>query len=41
MQDFMNLMFVDPCTIVQFIKKILTRCNNVSNFLLFHICMKL
>jgi len=27
-----NLMFVDPCIIVQFIKKNPTRCNNVSKF---------
>jgi len=27
-------MFVDPCIIVQFIKKNSTRCNNVSNFLI-------
>jgi len=26
------LMFVDPCIIVQFIKKNPTRCNNVSKF---------
>ena len=35
------LMFVDPCIIVQFIKKNPTRCNNVSKFLLFHIYVKL
>jgi hypothetical protein len=29
---FVNLMFVDPCIIVQFIKKNPTRCNNVSKF---------
>ena len=34
-------MFVDPCIIVQFIKKNPTRCKNVSKFLLFHIYMKL
>jgi len=28
----MNLMFVDPCITVQFIKKNPTRCNNVSTF---------
>jgi len=28
----MNLMFVDPCIIVQFIKKNPTRCNNVLKF---------
>jgi hypothetical protein len=28
----MNLMFVDPCIIEQFIKKNPTRCNNVSKF---------
>ena len=28
----LNLMFVDPCIIVQFIKKNPTRCNNVSKF---------
>ena len=33
--DF-GLTFVDPCIIVQFIKKNLTRCNNVSNYI-FHI----
>jgi len=27
-----NLMFVDPCIIVQFIKKNPTRCNNVPKF---------
>jgi len=27
-----NLMFVDPCIIVQFVKKNPTRCNNVSKF---------
>jgi hypothetical protein len=27
-----NLMIVDPCIIVQFIKKNPTRCNNVSKF---------
>jgi len=27
-----SLMFVDPCVIVQFIKKNPTRCNNVSKF---------
>ena len=27
-----NMMFVDPCIIVQFIKKNPTRCNNVSKF---------
>ena len=27
-----HLMFVDPCIIVQFIKKNPTRCNNVSDF---------
>jgi len=31
-QTFLNLMFVDPCIIVQFIKKNPTRCNNVSKF---------
>jgi hypothetical protein len=31
-----NLMFMDPWIIVQFIKKNPTRCNNVSKFLLFH-----
>jgi len=35
------LMFVDPCIIVQFIKKNPTRYNNVSKFLLYHIYMKL
>jgi hypothetical protein len=35
------LMFVDPCIIVQFIKKNPIRCNSVSKFLLFHIYMKL
>jgi len=34
-----NLMFLDPCIIVQFIKKNSTRCNSVSKFLLFHIYM--
>ena len=29
---FMNLMFVDPCIIVGFIKKNPTRCNSVSKF---------
>jgi len=28
----MQLMFVDPCIVVQFIKKNPTRCNNVSKF---------
>jgi len=27
-----NLMFVDPCIIVQFIQKNPTRCNSVSKF---------
>jgi hypothetical protein len=36
-----NLMIMDPCIIVQFIKKNPTRCNNVSKFLFFHIYMKL
>jgi len=36
-----NLMFVDPCVMVQFIKKNPTRFNNVSKFLLFHIYMKI
>jgi len=27
-----TLTFVDPCTIVQFVKKNPTRCNNVSRF---------
>jgi hypothetical protein len=31
-EDHWNLMFVDPCIIVQFIKKNPTRCNNVSKF---------
>jgi hypothetical protein len=35
------MIFVDPCIIVQFIKKNPTRCNNVRTFLLFHIYMKL
>ena len=30
--EVLNLMFVDPCIIVQFIKKSPTRCNNVSKF---------
>jgi len=29
---YINLMFVDPCTIVQFTKKNPTRCNSVSEF---------
>ena len=29
-----HLTFVDPCIIVQFIKKYPTRCNNVSNFII-------
>jgi len=28
----MRLMFVDPCIIVQFVKKNPTRCNSVSKF---------
>jgi len=28
----LSLMFVDPCIIIQFIKKNPTRCNNVSKF---------
>jgi len=28
-----NLMFVDPCIIVQFIQKSATRCNSVSKFI--------
>jgi hypothetical protein len=36
-----DLMFVDPCIIVQFIKKNPTRCNSVSKFLLFQIYIKL
>jgi len=31
-QTYIHLMFVDPCIIVQFIKKNPTRCNNVSLF---------
>jgi len=30
-----DLMFVDPCIIVQFIKKNPTRCNNISKFYYF------
>jgi len=30
--DYTTLMFVDPCIIVQFIKKNPTRCKNVSKF---------
>ena len=37
----MYLTFVDPCIIVQVVKKNPTRCNSVSKFLLFHIYMKL
>ena len=29
-----NLTFMDPCIILQFIKKNPTRCNNVSNFII-------
>jgi hypothetical protein len=28
----LDLMFVDPCIIVHFVKKYPTRCNNVSKF---------
>jgi len=31
----MDLMFVDPCIIVKFIKKNPTRCNNVLKFYYF------
>ena len=31
----LNLMFMDPCIIVQFLQKNPTRCNSVSTFLLF------
>jgi hypothetical protein len=31
---FLTLTFVDPCIIVQFIKKYPTRCNSVSNFII-------
>jgi len=34
-------MFVDPCIIVQFKKKIQQDATNVSEFLLFHIYIKL
>jgi hypothetical protein len=36
-----HLTFVDPCIIVQFVKRNPTRCNNVSKILLFHIYKKL
>jgi hypothetical protein len=36
-----HLTFVDPCIIIQFVKRNPTRCNNVSKLLLFHIYMKL
>jgi len=32
--DGFGLTFVDPCIIVQFIKKNPTRCNNVSTFII-------
>jgi hypothetical protein len=31
-REYINLMFVDPCIIVQFIQKNPTRCNNVPKF---------
>jgi len=31
-ETHINMMFVDPCIIVKFIKKNPTRCNNVSKF---------
>ena len=31
-EDQLNMMFVNPCIIVQFIKKNTTRCNSVSKF---------
>jgi hypothetical protein len=33
-----DMTFVDPCIIVQFIKKNPTRCNNVSNFIIPYLC---
>jgi len=30
--NYVNLMFVDPCIIVKFIKKNPTRCKSVSKF---------
>ena len=41
LEKSLNLTFVDPCIILQFVKKNPTRCNNVSKFLLSHIYMKL
>ena len=30
--DKIKVMFVDPCTIVKFVKENPTRCNNISKF---------
>ena len=38
--DYTDLMFVDPCIIVQFVTNP-TKCNSVSNILLVYIYMKL